>query len=261
MASARADGLRIEYDDVGAGGPTLLCLTGWCSSRERFAPFVPLAARHRRVLALDWRGHGGSDPARGDFGVEEMVEDALAVVEAADVDEVVPVSASHAGWVAIELRRRLGARVPKLVFMDWLVVEPSGPYMDTIRLLQSPERWPEARDTLYRIWRNGVDDPAIEGVLAAMARHGAGMWIRSGREIEASYARETSPLAALARLDEPPPVLHLYGQPTEDGYLQRQRDFAAAHSWFHVRRLGARTHFAMTETPAEAAAAVDDFLR
>ena len=38
-----------------------------------------------------------------------MVADALAVIEAAGIEQVVPVAASHSGWVAIELRRRLGA--------------------------------------------------------------------------------------------------------------------------------------------------------
>jgi pimeloyl-ACP methyl ester carboxylesterase len=261
MATATTtDGLRIAYDDSGGGGLPLLCLTGWCSSRHRYDGFHERAAQHRRVLRLDWRGHGDSDPATGDFGVEEMVEDALAVVEAAGLDAFVPVSASHSGWVAIELRRRLGDRVPKLVHMDWLLVEPSERYMDVIRMLQAPETWPEARDTLYRIWRSGVDDPRIEAVLAAMSEHGADMWMRSGRKIEASFDADGCPFAALERLDPPPPVLHLYGQPTDDEYLAEQERFAAEHPWFQVRRLPARTHFAMTETPEESVAELERFL-
>jgi pimeloyl-ACP methyl ester carboxylesterase len=254
-----ADGLRIAYDDSGGDGLPLVCLTGWCSSRHRYDRFQEVAAQHRRVLRLDWRGHGDSDPARGDFGVEEMVEDALAVVDAAGLDAFVPVSASHSGWVAIELRRRLGERVPRIVHMDWLLVEPSERYLDVIRMLQG-ERWPEARDILYGIWRSGVDDPGVEAVLATMSEHGADMWMRSGRRIEAAFAENGCPFAALERLDPPVPVLHLYGQPTDDEYLARQQAFAAEHPWFQVRRLPARTHFAMTETPRECVAAIEDFL-
>jgi len=261
MATATADGLRIAYDDSGGPGPPLLCLTGWCSSRGRYDRFHEVAAQHRRVLRLDWRGHGDSDPARGDFGVEEMVADALAVVEAAGLETFVPVSASHSGWVAIELRRRLGERVPRIVHMDWLLVPPSGPYMDVIRGLQSQEGWPEARDTLYRIWRGGVDDPDVEAVLATMSEHGADMWMRSGREIEAAFVENGCPFDALERLDPPPRVLHLYGQPTDDEYLARQERFAAEHPWFQVRRLPARTHFAMTETSRECVAEIEQFLR
>jgi pimeloyl-ACP methyl ester carboxylesterase len=257
---ATADGNRIAYADVGEGDPPLLCLTGWCSSRARYDRFVPFASRRRRVVRLDWRGHGGSGDARGDFGVEEMTRDALAVVDAAGLDEFVPVSASHSGWAAIELRRRLGARVQKIVHMDWLMVPPSEPYMDVIRLLQSEERWPEARDTLFRIWRGGLEEPFLDPIVETMNRHGAEMWMRSGRKIEQSFAEAGSPLEALAALDEPPEVLHVYGQPRDPEYLERQQRFAADHPWFHVRQVDARSHFAMAEVPEQAVAAIEEFL-
>ena len=76
------DGLKIGYDDRGSGEPALLCLTGWCSSKARFDHLVPLLAEKRRTLAFDWRGHGESQRDVGDFGQAEMVDDALAVIEA-----------------------------------------------------------------------------------------------------------------------------------------------------------------------------------
>ena len=260
MATTSADGIRIDYDDEGSGGPPLLCLTGWCSSRGRYDAFEPVAARHRRVVRFDWRGHGTSGDAGGDFGVDEMTRDALAVVEAAGLEEFVPVSASHSGWVAIELRRRLGDRVPRLVHMDWLMVPPSQPYMDVIRLLQSEERWPEARDTLFRIWRGGLDEPFLDPIFTTMNRHGAEMWMRSGREIESAFVGAGSPFEALASLEDPPEVLHVYGQPRDPEYLERQERFAAEHPWFRVRRLDAHSHFAMAEAPEQAVTAIEEFL-
>ena len=135
MPVTEVDGLTISYDDRGSGEPALLCLTGWCSSKARYDHLVPLLAEKRRTLAFDWRGHGDSQRDVGDFGQEEMVADALGVIEASGVEQVVPVAASHSGWVAIELRRRLGPeRVPKIVHMDWMVVEPPSP------------TWPCSRD-------------------------------------------------------------------------------------------------------------------
>ena len=260
MASTQADGISIEYDEAGAGDPPLLLLTGWCSSRGRYDRFLPVASRNRRVVRLDWRGHGGSGDAGGDFGVEEMTRDALAVAEAAGLDVFIPVSASHSGWVAIELRRRLGDRVPKLVHLDWLMVPPSEPYLDVIRLLQSEERWPEARDTLFRIWRGGLDEPFLEPILATMNEHGAEMWMRSGQKIEQSFAEAGSPFDALAALDDPPEVLHVYGQPRDPEYLARQERFAAEHPWFRVQQVDAQSHFAMAEAPEQVAEAIESFL-
>ena len=259
MAEARASGIRIEYDDRGSGEPALLFLTGWCSSRERWERVADIEAGRRRVLAFDWRGHGGSDRAPGDFGVEEMVEDALAVIEASGAESVVPCAASHSGWVAIELRRRLGERVPRLFHADWMLAVPSDRYMEVIRQLDS-EEWPEARDTLFRIWAAGVDTPDVRGVLGVMAEHGEDMWRRSGREIEDSYVRGGSPLEAFSWLEPPVPVLHVYGQPHDPEYLELQRRFEAEHAWFSVLKLDATTHFAMIEAAPQVADAVESFV-
>ena len=259
MPDAQASGVRIEFDDRGSGEPALLFLTGWCSSRERWAKVADIAGTRRRVLNFDWRGHGGSDPAPGDFGTAEMVVDALAVVEASGVETVVPCAASHSGWVAIELRRRLGDRVPKLFHADWMVIRPSERYMDVIRQLDS-DGWAEARDTLFRIWAAGVDTPEIRRLLSVMQQHGEEMWRRSGREIAAGYAREGSPLETFSDLDPPVPVLHAYGQPQDPDYLEVQRRFANEHDWFAVLKLGATTHFAMIDTASELAAALETFV-
>jgi pimeloyl-ACP methyl ester carboxylesterase len=258
METKSSQNLGLGYDDFGTGQPALLLLTGWCSSRERWARAAPLLARNRRVVSFEWRGHGESRPAPADFGTADMVDDALAMIEAADVETVIPCAASHSGWVAIELRRRLGERIPAIVHLDWLVLEPSAPYMKLLAQLQDPDRWPAARDKLFEIWCSGVHTPEIDDAITVLNRQGADMWMRSGREIEASYRTHGSPLAAYAALDRPPRVLHVYGQPPGQEYLEAQQRFAREHEWFAVRRIDARTHFAMIEAPHDAAAAIEE---
>jgi pimeloyl-ACP methyl ester carboxylesterase len=262
MSPTEADGLKISYDDRGSGEPALLCLTGWCSSKARYDHLVPLLAQKRRTLAFDWRGHGDSQRDVGDFGEEAMVADALGVIEAAGIEQVVPVAASHSGWVAIELLRRLGPqRVPGIVHMDWMVIEPSEPYMALLHAMATPEGWTEARETLFTIWRAGSDAPEIRAVIDAMRDQDGEMWMRSGREISAAYGRNGSPLQTYERMDPPPAgVLHLYGQPEAPAFYEAQQEFAEQHPWFRVERLAAQTHFAMVETANEAAAAIEAFV-
>ena len=252
---------RLGFDDAGDGEPALLLLTGWCSSRGRWDEARPLLARNRRVVSFEWCGHGESQPADGDFGTPEMVDDAVAVIEATGLRTVIPCSASHSGWIAIELGRRWGlARVPAIVHLDWTVTEPPLPYMELLAELQSPTGWPQARDTLFEIWRAGSDSPQIARALEVMRGQDAEMWMRSGRVIEGSYRTHSSPLHALSQLQSPPRVLHLYGQPRGDEYLSAQREFAATHPWFHVDRLSGATHFSMIETPEEVADAIEAFV-
>jgi pimeloyl-ACP methyl ester carboxylesterase len=255
--SASSETLGLGLDDLGQGEPALLLLTGWCSSRERWAQAAPLLAEHRRVLSFEWRGHGDSQPAAGDFGTNEMVEDALSVIGAAGLETVIPCSASHSGWVAIELRRRLGERIPAIVHLDWMVLEPSSPYMALLSELQDPDRWPHARDTLFEIWRSGDDGEAIDAAIDVMRRQSEEMWMRSGREIEASYRRGGCPLRALSAFPTVPTVRHVYGQPPAPAYLEAQEQFAAEHEWFSVKRIDARTHFSMIEAPDEVASEIE----
>src|SRR5262245_60945381 len=114
MAMTYSDGLRINYDDRGQGEPALLFMHGWCADHTVFDPLVERCCRRYRTLALDWRGHGRSEMPAEDFGAEELFTDALAVIEASGAQQIVPVANSHSGWVAIELLRRLGQRIPKL---------------------------------------------------------------------------------------------------------------------------------------------------
>src|SRR5262249_15602950 len=149
---------RIATTDVGMGEPALLFLPGWCGDRTVFDPLLPLVGRHRRAIAMDLRDHGDSERTEVDFGVAEVVSDAIGVLERAGVGRVVPVGLSHAGWAAIELRRRLGAeRVPAVVLLDWMTLGPPPGFMDALAGLQQPQAWEQVRAALFGMWTTGVD--------------------------------------------------------------------------------------------------------
>jgi pimeloyl-ACP methyl ester carboxylesterase len=241
---ARCDDLSIFYDDHAGEEPALLCLPGWCAGRGAFRDLAQKLSR--RVLALDWRGHGGSDRPAGDFGLAEQVRDAIAVIEASGARSVVPLATAHAGWVAIELVKQ--SRAQKLILVDWLVGVAPAPFLGALAAMQDANKWQLVRDTLFGVWLEGVDHvEVIRFVREDMGAYGFDMWARAGREIAAAYQRHHSPLEALAQLSVP--TLHLFAQPTDPGFLQMQEEFAAAHPWFQVQRLDARSHFPTIEVP------------
>lgn len=260
MPEVQSHGIYVSYDDHGQGEPALLFMPGWCGSRRVFDELGQRCATRRRTLALDWRGHGKSARPTDDFGASDLVNDALAVIEASQASLVVPVALSHAGWVAIELRRRLGARIPKLVLLDWIVMEAPPPFLGALQSLQDPAQWQQTREQLFSMWLRGLDIPALTHyVREDMGSYPFAMWTRAGREISAAYAKNGSPLQALASLDPPMPVLHLYAQPDDPGYLAAQRSFGTAHPWFQASRLEARSHFPMYEVPDEMVMAIERF--
>lgn len=161
VCETTSNGLRIRYDDRGEGAPALLCMPGWCSNRAAFSSLLARCSKHRRALALDWRGHGHSEKPPGDYTAQDLLQDALAVIEASGSREIVPVSLSHAGWIAIELRRRLGPRIPKLVLIDWITMPAPPVFVEALKGLQSPESWVEIRNQLLSMWLDKADDPDV----------------------------------------------------------------------------------------------------
>lgn len=263
-SSPASAGPAAGFDDLGpssgASGPTLLMVPGWCGDRTVFSAPAALLAGRRRVVVTDLRGHGGNAHQREDFDSDRQVQDLLDLVGTLDLDRVVPVALSHAGWLALELRRALGPeRVPGIVLLDWMVLGPPPGFGDALAGLQSPVAWQEVRRALAGMWTAGVEHGDVLAYVASMGEHGFDHWSRAGREIAAAFSREGTPLGALAALTPPPPTLHLYAQPVDDGYLAAQRNAATDHPWFRVERLEARSHFPTFEVPAEIAAAVEEF--
>ena len=190
MSKMTATAPRIAYEDVGQGEPALLFLPGWVSDHTQVDATAQHSTEHRRVLVLDWPGHGRSEKPSADFGYDEMVEGALEVIEASGAQRVVPVAQAHAGWVAIELRRRLGERTPKLVLTSFLVLDPPPPFLAAMEAAQDPARWQEARESVFATWLEGVTHPdVVRFVREVMGSYGFEMWARAGREITGAYAR------------------------------------------------------------------------
>ena len=254
----------MAFSDSGTGEPALLYLPGWCGGREVFSPLLARTAETRRSVSVDWRGHGESSGTGLDFGTDELIEDAIELINKLQLDQVVPVALSHAGWVALELRRKLGPeRIPAVVLLDWMPLGTPPGFAEALQALQDPEEWSTTRAQLFGLWRAGVDRPDVLQYIESMSAYGFPMWSRAGREILQSFAAQPTPLAefaALAASGSPCPTAHLYAQPRDDSYLSAQQAFAAEHDWFHVHRLSANSHFPCLEVPTESAAAISNFV-
>jgi pimeloyl-ACP methyl ester carboxylesterase len=256
----RTDAPDISYDELGSGETALLFTPGWCVSRQVFAALPALCAQRHRVLSIDWRGHGDSGAASGDFGTAELVQDALDVIRMTGVGRVIPIAQAHSGWIALELRRRLGSAVPRMVLLNWLVAEPPPTFMAALRDLQRADAWERTRNTLFSMWTQGAEHTKLEEfVVRDMGSYDFAMWSRSAREIERAYARHGSPLQALAAMSARIPVLHLYAQPDDADLLSFQQAYARRHTWFQVHKLAARSQFPMFEVPEEMAGAITRF--
>jgi pimeloyl-ACP methyl ester carboxylesterase len=95
-------GCRIAYDVRGAG-PPLLLIQGVGVHGRGWTPQTDALANHHTCLTFDNRGVGQSRPAGGPITVEQMADDARAVMDAVGWESAHVAGHSLGGLVAISL--------------------------------------------------------------------------------------------------------------------------------------------------------------
>jgi pimeloyl-ACP methyl ester carboxylesterase len=101
------DGLNLYYRDyAGPAGPVpILCLAGSTSNSRSFDDFAPRMAQTRRVLTMDWRGHGNSDwdPDENNYGFQTDADDVVEFLRHVGVPRAVIVGTSRGGIIGMVL--------------------------------------------------------------------------------------------------------------------------------------------------------------
>src|SRR5205085_10062627 len=74
----KRDGVRLAYFEAGpAHGrtPPLILVNGWTGDHRIFTPQIDHFAKSRRVVAIDLRGHGGSDAPQREYTMAGFADD------------------------------------------------------------------------------------------------------------------------------------------------------------------------------------------
>lgn len=111
--------MNLSFDDLGAGDPSIVFLHGWCCDRSYFAPQVDHFSASHRVLAVDQRGHGKSDPAAdGDYSIAAFAADTAELIESAGLDRPVVIGHSLGGVISLALAASRPELVRGVVMVD-----------------------------------------------------------------------------------------------------------------------------------------------
>lgn len=116
MPFALSHGARIYWRADGATDkPVLVLLNSIGCDLSLYDPVVPLLTPDFRVVRIDTRGHGASDAPAGDYSLDLLSDDVLAVMDAADVAKATICGTSLGGMIAMALAPRTPERVEALV--------------------------------------------------------------------------------------------------------------------------------------------------
>lgn len=145
---AERDGVRLFYEVYGEGDPTLLLLPHGVFAHSRaWKAQIPYLARHARVVAYDGRGSGRSGRPRGvaAYEVPELVDDAVAVMDATSTESAVVVSAASGSRSGLALVAGHPERVTGAVFIaPYLPLTPWPPVETMWGAFEEPRAWRRA---------------------------------------------------------------------------------------------------------------------
>src|ERR1700751_4823306 len=149
-------GRRLYYDLTGPENGPVVCITHSLSSDGgSWAEQVPaLLQAGFRVLRLDMRGHGGSDPVAGDYTMQVLAGDVATVLDALAIPRVHYIGLSISGMIGQAFAIQRGAKLISAMWCDTLPASPSGAAavweerMSTVRRANSLE--PLADGTIER---------------------------------------------------------------------------------------------------------------
>lgn len=108
-----SDGTTLAYASAGRG-PAVLCLQGVGVVGEGWRPQLDGLADEFHLLAPDNRGIGASSPVTGQVSVEQYAADALALLDALDIERAHVIGHSLGGVIAQQLALDAPARVRSL---------------------------------------------------------------------------------------------------------------------------------------------------
>jgi pimeloyl-ACP methyl ester carboxylesterase len=156
------DGRRIGYDDTGATGTPLVLLHGFPLDRTIWDEQLP-ALRGTRVVRIDLRGCGESEPSDGPALMEALAGDVAGVLDALQIERAAFAGHSIGGYVALAFFRMYAERVAGLA----LIASHVDPDASTLPDASGAQRTLAAgRDDLAnRLEREGTMDAAIESYL------------------------------------------------------------------------------------------------
>ena len=113
-----ADGTRIHYEVTGKSGATpVLMIQGLGASKNAWNLQRIAMATRFRILSFDNRGAGRSDKPTEPFTLEQMADDALAVLDAAGIETAHVVGASMGGVISQVVAVKFPHRVRSLTLV------------------------------------------------------------------------------------------------------------------------------------------------
>lgn len=159
------DGRRIGFDDSGGAGAPLVLLHGFPLDRTIWDEQLPVLAG-TRVIRVDLRGCGESEPGSGPALMEALAGDVAGLLDALRAERAVLAGHSIGGYVALAFFRMYEERVAGLALVASHTAADAAPQAAAPDAPAVQRELAAGRDDLAaRLEREGTMEAAIESYL------------------------------------------------------------------------------------------------
>jgi pimeloyl-ACP methyl ester carboxylesterase len=216
-----SDGIRVSYEERGAGTPALVFVHGWSCDRSYWDGQVEPFAREFRVVTIDLAGHGESGLGRRKWTIESFGQDVAAVVDKLGLQSMVLIGHSMGGDVIVDAARRLPNRVGGLVWVDTYrrLTRQSTPEQIQERLAPFRADFvPTAQAMIRGMFPANADQDLVERIVADMCAAPVDVALEAA---EAAWSYGPVITATLPELDIPLVAINPADPPSDKESLKR----------------------------------------
>ena len=254
MAIIVHKGIKLAYDDQGAGKPAFVFVHGWTCNRSHFAHQAAHFARRHRVVSVDLRGHGESDKPEGPYPITAYAEDIAHIIDHLELGKIVAVGHSMGGSAVLQLAASYPNQVAAIVMVDpgSFVFPPEvrARLEGMVTAIEAGNQEPRRQAIATQMFLPTSDRKLVEDVTAVMMAapsHVAASAMRGVLEFDGKTVAEHCKV----------PALHLANaQHRNPPHLMSQWLPHVVNGW----TVGAG-HFSQLEVPDQVNAMIEGFLR
>ena len=122
---ANVNGLQFHFRDWGGHGHPIFLLHGLASHCSIWDLVAPILARSARVVALDLRGHGGTDKPHEGYDFNTVARDVMGICRILGLRKPLVAGHSWGGNVALHCAANYPGEFARLAMVDGGYIEPS----------------------------------------------------------------------------------------------------------------------------------------
>lgn len=262
MNNVSVNGVNLFYQSVGDGEETVLFSHGYLMNHSMFDGQIQALSQQFRCISYDHRGHGQSEVTKDGYELDNLVNDAIALIEELNLAPVHFVGMSTGGFIGMRIAIKRPDLLASLVLMDTSAqAEPPSDikkYRALMWIVKYIGWWPVINQAMQLLfYKHFLDDPQRKAEVkkwrAIISGHNKQGMIRFGKGI---FSRSCI-LEKLSKIDLPTAII--VGEKDVSTTPDCSKTMANAIKGSKLYIISDAGHSAAVENPHEVASAIQDF--